>query len=283
MNKVYTLGTTVLVSVLLIACGTTEDTTSSGSSDQSYTSGAVVEINTVAEAENAAAAIGNLNSSVNQVSTPSPSPSRSPSLSSVNGTQSCSGGGSIVTTGNADDTTADFTTSYDNCNQSGITLTGSSTTIGTNNGGLVKLKITTNDLKYQFSDSDFYNMNLILDLETSDSYAANIIYNGIINYSMTEIGSGKMAYDNFHILVNQSQELDLEGKVSVAADQNTCQNGVYNIETLKVLTPTSNGYSSGTMVVNGATYVYNNDGTADVTFIDGSTRTITQGASIICN
>jgi len=283
MKKVYTLGTTILLSALLIGCGAEEDGTSGGDSDQSYTSGAVVEINTVAEAENAAAAISNLNSSVNQVSTPSPSPSRGPSLSSVNGTQSCSGGGSIVTTGDADDTTADFTTSYENCSETGITITGSSTTVGTNNGGLVKLKITTNDLKYQFTGSDFYNMNLILDLETSDSHAANILYNGIINYSMAEIGSGKMAYDDFHILVNQAQELDLEGKVSVTADQNTCQNGVYNIETLDLLTPTSNGYSSGTMVVNGATYVYNNDGTADVTFSDGTTSTITQGAALVCN
>ena len=284
MKKAYILGTSLVVSALLLGCGSSNDS-NGGNSPQSYTSGAAVRVTTPVEAENAAAAISNLNSGVGQTgfSSTLASPQRGPSLAAVNEKQSCSNGGSMSITGDADDISANITTSYDNCDQYGITMSGSSTVVGTNNGGLVNLKMTTHDLQYKISASDVYTMNLIMDYKTSDAYMADIIYSGTIDYNTASLGSGKMGYDNFHLLVNQSQKLDLNGKVSITANQNTCQNGVYNIETISALTPTSNGYSSGTMKINGATYIYNNDGTADVTFADGTTSVITQGAALVCN
>ncbi len=282
--KLYNaVGLVVVTAAVFSMSGCSSDSDSSGSG--SNLTGEPVVIATAADAQNAISSIS-ATSEISGADNPAQAPSRSPSRAPVNETIQCSGGGTITTTGDADDYTVDVTQTFNNCIESGMTMNGSTRTTGTNNDGNIDLTIAMTNLKTESSD-----MSSVIDMTQNLKFNENIgdvmdmLFNGKATYTITSPSdSGKAGYENFHIVLD-GNTLDIEGKVSSESSAHPCTNGIYSMDTTQPLytSATHNGFDSGAMTINNTEFVFNSDGTATVTFEDGTTATVKQNQPIVCN
>lgn len=257
--------------VLFTACGSSDD-----SSDSSNITGETVEVTDATSAENAASAISSVQGftdslqSVSGVSSNSPSrlaPSKAPQKID------CSYGGSMNMDMSTDGTTG--TVAYNNCSMgSSMTLDGSMSMNGSDNGNDIYSKVKFNNFSMNMGESDYLKYNVTMEMETNYSYdPMKMIMDGTLSYSFDGYG-GTAGYKNF-TLETSGNTLEINGQTSITSNQYSCIDGVYNISTTE---PLRVGYygevESGKMVINGATYSFNSDGTANVTFADGSTEIV---------
>jgi len=284
MKNLIVSSVSILVASLLIGCGG-GDSDGNGSSG-SYLTGDPVPVTTLAEAENAVSSVSSLNNLGTTNVSPSPARSASPSQAPVNESESCVDGGSYSISGDASETTADITYTYNNCNQSGVVMDGSQHVSGTNDGTTVNLDITMTALKSTYASSSQTMDMAIKYIENTSTHALDMIMNGTAAFSISSpiSDSGTAGYQDFHIVADGlNNTLTLNGDVSTTSSAHSCVDGQYNLKTLELLTPSGDGFSSGKMEINGATFDFNNDGTATVTFADGSTEIVQQGQEVVCN
>lgn len=277
-NLIHT-GTSIVLATFLIGCGGSDNSSESAN----YLTGDPVPITTKSEAENAVSSVVNLNSSGVSNIAPSPARSAAPALVAVNDSGTCVDGGSYSVSGDATDTTADITQTYNNCNQYGVLMNGSQHVKGTNDGSTINLNMTMTDLLYQY-DTSSSTMNMDVKYVSTNGTSLDMTMNGTASYNITSpiLDSGTAGYQNFRTVITSSG-MTLNGEVSTTSTVNTCVNGTYKLETLETLTAGSSGFTSGKMKINGATFDFNSDGTATVTFADNTTQVVDQGVQLVCN
>ena len=287
MRKTYLLGMSILVAGLLVGCGSSSGSSSSGSTGSSSTA----EIATIGDAQQAAAAFSQINTmgsfgSSFGSSFANSAPQRGPSLATIpTQTQNCASGGSMTISGSYSDDGSNFDMKqkYNSCNQgygSGL-MDGSMRVQLDSSGNNIDMKMTMSDLS-MVNGSSSYTMDFTMDIDTNTNYNPMTM---VLDGDISLVASGydyKASYNNFRMRT-QNQYLNISGKVSMKSNIYSCVNGSYNIETLDDLYISGNGYSTGTLRINGATYTYNGDNTVDVTLANGETSQISQSDIPQCN
>jgi hypothetical protein len=156
--------------------------------------------------------------------------------------------------------------------------------------GIVNYTVTASNYTMQSSEMTM-KMNLTeeIEVDVSDYDPMTITLNGTMEMIYGSYSS-KMGYENFTIHTEggsssySDTQVEINGKMSVNNTTNTCANGIYSIETISPLTSHYySGYSSGIMKVNGVTMNFNTDSTVDITYADGTSETISQSSSVVCN
>lgn len=256
--------------ILFTACGSSDD--SSGSSN---ISGETVEITDVTSAENAASAISSVQGFTDSLQSVSGMSSNSPSrlaISKASQKMDCSYGGSMDMSGDG----ASGTVAYNNCAMtSSMTLDGTMSMNSSNNGNNIYSKVSFNNFSMNMGESNYFKYNVTMEMETNYSYdPMKMTMDGTLSYSLDGY-AGTAGYKNF-ILETSGNTFEINGQTSITSSQYSCIDGVYNISTTEPLVMSYYGdnIESGKMVVNGATYSFNSDGTANVTFSDGSTAIV---------
>lgn len=290
MKLVKNIGLSVIVGLALTACGSSDNSGGSTVTGGSTATNVKV-IATKEDAINASAALTSLNGASNTGNSGYASPRRAASLAQTNQTIACSNGGSQTIVGETPDynsnysanTSINLVTNYDNCDNYGVVQNGKVTvkrdSSGDVNTVLSNFRTTKTDGTYTEMN---YQMKTALLANSSDSES---LLNGKILFDYKENGKGSYTYDNFKIIMNQAAtQLDLSGKIGLETDKYSCLNGTYNVETVDklILNDTRDGYSDGTMKLNGVSYEYHTDGTAKVTFLNGDSVIIDQGAKPTC-
>jgi len=100
--------------------------------------------------------------------------------------------------------------------------------------------------------------------------------------------SDNIGYENFQTVQNDDGSGNLttsiDGSISLDSDLTPCANGIYEFETITPLTATYSGYAGGVVKINGTTFSFNTDGTADITYADGTTTAgIVPSSTVSCN
>ena len=282
MKKAYLLGLSLVVIGLLSGCGDSDSGSGSGSGEggSSIIGGATSStkvITTVEDAKQAAAAFTQINSLSafgSGIANTSSGPSRAASLAPHK--QDCPYGGTMTTSGSYSDdgSDIDMTQSYNNCSQgSGMEFDGSMRIQQETSGNDISMRLDADNLRYQYGGAS-YNMNFSMDIDTNTHYNPMImLLDGTI--SMSDSGYDfKAEYNNFRVKTEDNY-LNISGTVSMESDVYSCFDGTYTIETLSDLYMSGTGYSSGTMIVNGATYSYSGS-SVEITLPNGDTSTVSQ-------
>jgi hypothetical protein len=302
MNKLQTISISVIVGALLVGCGGSD---SGGSNMSNYTvSGEPVAITNEAAAANTVASLSSVQSASSSLGSINFAPSRpstnfapnfkSPSLASANFTEQCSYGGTMSVNGSesGDYESGSYsgTVTYSNCDEYYMTMNGSMNVSGsyTDNYPIETWSdtISTSNLSMT-SDTFSYTMNMYMTSEGSYNYATYADYNKMTMSGTMVMTSGEltmnMGFENY-IVIESDDELTVDGKLSIESSINTCASGVYEFETITPLTTSySYGYTSGKVKINGATFSFNSNGTADVTYADGTTDYDVSPSSATCN
>jgi len=276
MKKVYILGLSFVVAGLLVGCGSSDSDGGGGSS----ISGSQKVITSVPEAKQAAAAMTQVNALSNIGSgfapTSSTAPSRAASLASIpTQTMNCASGGTQTIGGNYSDngSSYDMKTSYNNCNQYGTTMDGSMELDYETSGSNINMEIEMNNF-HMTQSTGSYMMDFKMEMSTNTSYDPMLMeIDGTISLDASGYNYN-VGYDHFKVQTS-GQYLNLNGTVSMESNMYSCWNGTYTIETVSGLYVSGSGYSSGTMIVNGATYTYSGS-SVQITLPDGSTETVNQ-------
>lgn len=269
------------ISLVLVGCGG-----GSGDGDGGYkVTGEPVTITSQEEAAVAMSSLSSmqsLNSPMNGLGGIANAPSRqAPSLASVNTTEQCSNGGSMSINANGSETSMSGTIRYNECSEYDMYMNGAmSISMSYTQSGskdIYKLNMSTSNLTMNSSDFSA-SMSLSAkfeewtDYSNYDSYMSSIL-SGTMNMSASNptetINAG---FENYQItMLNNAMTID--GKLSFDSTLHTCGNGVYEFETIETLTATnsSSGFNDGVIKINGTTFSFNGDGTADVTYADGTT------------
>ncbi|MDY0121302.1 MAG: hypothetical protein RBR54_05100 [Sulfurimonas sp.] len=296
MKKYINLSLSALAILTLVGCGSDGDDT--GAAPKSGVTGEVVEIATVEDAQNAVASLSSINSySSDSVSTVMPASGfvekQEDSIlrnlrAQPRETMDCSSGGTMSYDGVANDTSANIVYSFNQCNNYGTLMNGSYSVRGSNDGENISLTGSFNNFKTS-SENLSININMTQAIETNIDYnPMKTTTNGTVD---VEMGSENLqiGYENFELYMErisysyQSYQYKINGKTSIQSSINTCANGVYNIETLTPLQSAYGGYESGKMKVNGVVIEYHSGGTATVTFEDGTSETMNQNQSVVCD
>ena len=272
---------------LMSGCGS--DSTDKVSNDVIVSE--VASIETVDAAEKAISAVGSIQamgatSTAYTSNNSSNAPSRTISLSPINTTEACQTG-SMTMKGDISETNADFLTTYNECSDGyGSILSGSMKTVGTNNNGNINMKVVMNQFRVQ-TEANYYQMDLSMDLQINENNynVSSTRIDGVITLDMAEYGQGNFGYTNFLVKTDANHYLDISGSVNRDMTTDTCLNGVYNIDTTEPLklSATNGSYEAGTMLVNGSVFEFHSDGTASVTFANGTSETVSQSAQNFCN
>ncbi len=269
MRKILIVIMSVAMATLFVGCSLDDETSTS------YLQGTPVSVSTPQEAENALSSFSGINSGASASPAParaialaqSLSPSRVASLAPISVT--CDNGGTYV--GDYTDS-SNFNATYTNCQFGTITMNGS---VSASNNTIVLSN-------YQYSDSST-GENLIMNFTVTSSDPDDVTINGTISYTDAS-DSASFGYENFHMIVKSNGDENINGKISITSNTFSCVNGVLDITTVVDLTPDlSGGYSSGTMKINGATFVFNANNTVSVTFPDGTTQTLNQNQPPVCS
>jgi len=284
MKNKLVISASVVVASLFVGCG--GGSSSDGGSSGNFLTGNPVTVTTPQEATNAMSSVTTLNTLGTGSVSPSSARTASPSLAPVNESGSCVDGGSYSIDGDASDTTANLTTVYTNCSQYGSTMNGKQHIEGTNDGTTVNLDMTMTALSQSSSiGSSTMDMSIKYILNNATN-VLDMTMNGTasFDYSSPVSNAGSAGYEDFRVVAdNATNTLTINGDVSTTSSAHSCVDGRYHLETTQILVPGVNGFSSGQMKINGATFDFHNDGTATVTFADGSTNIVTQGAEVVCN
>lgn len=142
---------------------------------------------------------------------------------------------------------------------------------------------------YNYSMSDYnisflnYTSTLNIDIETTESfsedenltYKSNSLGGNISILDTITLDVSNIEYDRYvHMYKkdeNESAEYLVNSLLSYSSDLNPCANGIYDIETEDPLIKSHSGtFSDGTLNVNGTLFKFNDGGSADVFFDDGS-------------
>ncbi len=282
MKKAYLLGLSLVVIGLLSGCGDSDSGSGSGEGGSSVIGGATSStkvITTVEDAKQAAAAFTQINSLGafgSGFANTSSGPSRAASLAPLNHKQDCPYGGTMTTSGSYSDdgSDIDMTQSYNNCSQgSGMEFDGSMRIQQETSGNDISMRLDADNLRYQYGGASYY-MDFSMDIDTNTYYnPTDMRLDGTI--SMSDSGYDFEAeYDNFRVRTEDNY-LNISGTVSMESDVYSCFDGTYTIKTLSDLYMSGSGYSSGTMIVNGATYSYSGS-SVEITLPNGDTSTVSQ-------
>ena len=296
MKRIHLIGVSFLVAGLLVGCGSS-DGDSSGENPFGGSTGAgtgvsavVTPVTTVEEAEQAVAAFSAINSmgaigSNFAQNAPSRAPNRSViSLAPINQSTPCSNGGTMSIKGDADQSgNMNVVTKFANCNQQGTVMNGGYDINSQTSGSNVHMDMEMSNFSYSSAASGNMTMNLRMTIDTNLQYnPMDLTMDGTIVYDIAG-NSGKVGYSNFKVRT-QNSALNMSGTISMESSQYSCYNGTYNVTTLEDLrTSYGSGYSSGVMVINGATYSYNSDSTVTVTLPNGETSVINQNTASVCH
>lgn len=280
MNKILTISVSAVFAAVMLGCGSSDD---GGETATNYLTGESVVISTPAEAQNAIAASASFGFSGNRA-TPSPS-RKAPSFAPVSDSIACTDGGSISINGDAAETetgSSNMTYMYNNCVEYGSTMNGSMSMVGT------QYTYTANMTNLSIVDSEgSMNLNFNQTISTNSTYDPfTVIMSGTMDYAFNSPqNSGQIGYQNFQLMLQDSDTSgSLDGDMSITSSTYSCVDGRYHYETIDLLTFAYDGMiTGGTMKVNDATYVFNSEGTATVTFSDGTTATVQQAAEAVCN
>lgn len=283
MNKIYSIGLSTTLVALLSACGSSDsDTvdqaiTDAGNSASTALKGVTLEVKDDKSATNAVSSVASIGSTTAGTS---PAVAR---LSVGYGSGNCDSGGTYNISGNQNGGTA----SYSNCSENGVTLNGSYTYTISETNGITTTKINANN----FSITSSYNttkLNYSLEHQEKDADSFYLVVK--VNGTFETAGgphSYKGGFENFNYTVQDKDNASIDGKFSIDMGEiNSCANGIYDVKTLVTLDPTDNNprtFDSGKMTVNGATIEFHQGGTATVTFADGNTTTVNQGAIVSCD
>ncbi len=282
MKKIYLIGLSLVTVGLISGCGSSDSDSSLGGVTTK-----AAEITTVEAAKEAAAAFTQINSMGSMGSgfaNAGRAPKRVASLASIpKQTQNCSSGGTMTTSGSysSDGTNMDMTQSYNNCNQYGTKMDGSTRIVQNTNGNNIDMKMTMKNFKFTNS-AGYYEMDFTMEIDTNQNYnPMDMLLNGKINLN----ASGyyyNAGYDNFRIKTDDNY-INISGTVSLESDINSCYNGTYDVETLDDLYLSGAGYSSGSMKINGAIYTYSGNDVS-ITLANGDTSVVSQSSlSAGCN
>ena len=312
MKKYLNLGLGVVVASFVLGCGSSSD--DDGIKTHKVDAPAV-EVSTSQEVSNALGATvfnSAMNSGIGGVaeiysasgeSVDETSASVLRSMKRATETYECWRGGTETFSGSESDTSINATVTYNQCDEGDGVMNGVLKLNGTNEGGRINLTQTMEN--YSVNGSDSYtlaNLQVVMDatgIEVYDEYYDEYDYayfdpmkltlNGTMQMSLYGLNY-KMEYENFRVEMLDYSDSTYEfarqrinGKMSQESEEYSCINGSYTFETISDLVPYGNGYSSGTLKVNGATVVFQNNGAAQVTFADGTTETISQDTPISCN
>ena len=289
MKKIYLTGLSLVLIGLMSGCGmddlTGDDDSSGGGSSLD---GDKVEITTDQQAENTVAVVSLIASSLDSISADdivyASSSRKAPALSE---SMDCPNGGTVVTDGDEDSGKIE----YNQCNFYGTITDGTIEVDGYGENGV--------ELEMDYSVLTDYGKTT-LDLSVKDEweeFSSYEYYKDEIDGSITvEIfdpkGSYEYEYDDFVVEGKEyyssgDEKINVDGSVSMKSSytKDACTNGVYKIETTDELVTSyyENGFSDGTMIINGVTYDFQDDGTVDVEFENGKTTTVSQSASIVCD
>jgi hypothetical protein len=276
MKKIYALGLSLAVAGLLIGCGSNDDEIDDVLDETTSTtnlSGAPVLITDTQSAENAVASISKTSTTDYSLSAPT-APAR---LAEAATSGTCDNGGTYSTDG----TSATFS----NCTLNGATMNGSYNYSYSTTDGLETLTYSTTNFSTVTADTQvIYDFSLEVKSKTNDDYYVYIKMDGTaeVESSYEELSFG---YDNFIYSVEDKDHASINGKYSINFSTDTCQNGVYDIQTITTLDPTDSNprtYDAGKIKVNGVEIEFLPGGNATVTYADGSTETINQTATVTC-
>ena len=275
MRKIYLGLISLAMATLFLGCS---DLFSTGEDAVvSNLSGAPVQITTTEAASNSLTSISSVSSSGTSgsslkaaMSLKSLSPSLSPSAAPQ--TVQCPSGGSAIVDGSSE---ADRSVTYSNCGYSTTTINGSMRVAGET---MTFSNLTMNDSSYGTS----YTINMtMINKNLADK---DMTMTGTISFK-NRTASGSFGYQNFHSVKLSNGDVTLDGDISILSSEFPCNNGQFSITTPDSLTPESygKGFSAGTMIINNARFVFNNDNTVTVRLSNGNTETISQGISETCS
>ncbi len=287
MKKITLVGISLAAAVLMTGCG------ESDSKDSSSVSATAASITTKAEAENSVSAIRTLQtrgtsaySSANSNSSYTAPVNYAPSLVTINNTSNCSNGGTMKMSSDFDTSETDITFTFDNCKGAGGETTNGVMKMLTNDDGEnANVQLIMNNFKTQSSQNST-TMNMTMDVKTmySNSEYLDLTMDGTLIYEVVDPAEKEtLGYDNFRMQAKTGNYLEIDGKVSVTSTTNTCANGSYTLDTLEDLHTTTGGFDDGKLQVNGVIFDFNTDGTATVTFADGTTSIIEQKDTVTCS
>ena len=285
-NTLLTFG---LISIVLLnGCGDS-DSSDEATVGTTYTVTAdPVTITNEVEATRAVSAVSGINygASGANYAPVRPSTSRAISLAAVNETENCFDGGTIVTTGDISETTANFTDTYNNCIEYGETTNGAIQIVGSVSNGISNLTVSYTNLNTEYSSSET-NMNgtMKAKLDSSNYNAIDMLMDAQMSISeYTPANEILITYENFYI-TGDLYTFNMNGKTSVSSTLYPCQDGAYDIETVSALTVDySGGFTAGTMKVNGATFEFHNNNEVTITYADGTSGgRVSQISSMSCD
>jgi hypothetical protein len=289
--KFYSIITTSAVAAMLLTgCGSddVEDALTSAAGSASGLTLEQTTISTPTEAKNAMVAASAANGFSSSLDTTGVRSINRSIESRESYTQSCSVDGSItIDVQSAQQENMSSVTVFDHCDNGYGTMNGKFIVSGsTTDGYSSAYKVSMQD--YSVKNQYTYivaTLDMDIDANAQTGYS-NTIMNGNMHIEeYTENDSIDLGYSNFSIKqASMDSGIEINGQTSISSKNYSCVNGVYNIETLSPLkTYNSDGYSSGSMKINGAVYNYNSDGTVDVTLPNGETTTIEQADTPVCN
>jgi hypothetical protein len=276
MKKIYALGLSLAVAGLLIGCGSNDDEIDDvldETTSRTNLSGAPILITDTQSAENAVASISQTSTENYASSVPS-APAR---LARAATSGTCDNGGTY----SIDGTSATFS----NCISNGTTMNGSYNYSYSTTDGLETLTYSTTNFSTVTADTQMiFDFSLKVKSKTNDDYYVYVKIDGTVEFkdSSAKFSSG---FDNFIYSVEDKDHASINGKYSINSSVNTCQNGVYDIQTITTLDPTDSNpqtYDAGKIKVNGVEIEFLPGGNATVTYADGSTETINQAATGTC-
>ena len=315
MKKISILTSSILATALLVGCGSdSEDSISSST----YTlSGEDANISTSTAAQQTMASIKSINSLNNTGMDLAPSRQssarksmsrKSISLAPVNDTENCTYGGTYTFSGDSTPITNGYSWNinevYNDCKDNYYIL-NNETKYYTSNGNMQFIGSSTEVDNLNNYDSNVYLTNYEVSSEiftsltntsmhntyqsdeNSNDFFDKFTINGTMSVSYVspastmEIGYSDFIYSESYDSGDFTETID--GKISISSTKDSCSNGIYTFETKEPLSYSSDGYSGGILIVNGTQFEYQNDGTAIVTFADGTSEVVNQESSVTCN
>jgi hypothetical protein len=280
MLKIINISVIALIGALSIGC-------SDDDGGSSNLTGSTVEITSEQEAKNAVAAISstsNFTDGLDSYTAPTKKATSFKAVSLATERVDCSYGGSMEYNGEY----SDYTVSFNDCKMtSNMTASGS---------GAVKYSETDTYDIYEISYSNFslddsyhdynlkYNLSMKLEEQNVSPWANKATMNGTLSITSSS-DTMKAGFENFRTYSDTTGKITLDGKISNENSLNECANGIYELETVEDLASNYYGdFIDGKLKVNGATFTFNADGSADVIYADGSSGgTIQPSDSVVCD
>ena len=316
MKPVYLLLSSALFIIFLVGCSTTTEKTII---PKEKLKGKKLKIKTLKEAKKAIIfihSINTLNNTTMNLSNKRKSfanqslSKQITALNSINETRKCFYDGTHTFNGKIKKekniTFYDTSIKYKNCidnsydegtKEKAYVINGSELTRGS---GKNKKDSYSNSSIHKLKDfkvtSDFYSSITNVEIKNrweenklNGKYSNKLTINGtmLVSYKSPLVGM-KIKYQNFELEESSDDGFDyvssINGSVSVKSTLKGCANGLYTLETIEPLklSPSFNGFNYGVLVINGATFEYNVDGTIKVTLPNGSKGVIEKNASVTC-